>query len=153
MLMADDDLNHIVQSAHLKGAHGGLRLDAFANGWTRCYLFVDGVETFLGADTLDDCVARLIVVVAGRVFSGVPAPGEAMGYDIVSCFSLAERHFTICNVFTLDAKGGCSLLFIDGHDVANRVLVPLTALEVAQWRVTLAGFYRDVAEHLLSRSL
>ncbi len=149
--MAASDAEHSIATTYLKAAHGSLRLEASTTGWTRCYLLTEGKDTFLGAETIDDLMARLIVVLSGGRFPGAASRPDApriLGYEPVSCFLLAERHFSICSAYAPDAGGARVLLFLDGHDTSIQIAVPLSTREVAEWRAALAAFYTDVARRL-----
>ncbi|MDQ2827701.1 MAG: GGDEF domain-containing protein [Chloroflexota bacterium] len=150
--MTDSDAECVIVSARLRAARGSLRLETSTTGWTRCYLLTEGGDTFLGAEAIDGLIARLIVVLSGGRFPGVtshPDPPHILGYKPLSCFLLAERHFSICSAYTPDAGGARVLLFLDGHDTSIQIAVPLSAREVVEWRAALAAFYTNVARRLV----
>jgi hypothetical protein len=116
----------MVTKLELMTAGAGLRLEADAGGWARCYLVREGGEVFLGAESFPHIVGRL----SSSLCEGEgEAVGHISGRAVRWVMSLGERH---CSLYA-SVGGPETVMFWQDADASLIATLPLGEAEGREW--------------------
>jgi|SRR5215213_2653432 len=116
----------MVKRLELRAAAAGIRLEAYAGGWARCYLTHEGGEVFLGAESLPNIVERLS---SGLCGAGGEVAGHMSGRAVWWVLSLAEQHCTLY----VTADGGEPTLFWQDRNGSLLAALALPEATRGEW--------------------
>lgn len=125
----------MVTKLELRAAATGIRLEADAGGWARCYLTREGGEVFLGAESIAHIVESLS---SGLCGAAGEADGHISGRVVRWVLSLAEQHCTLY----VTADGGEPTLFWQDRDGSLLATLALPEATRGEWCEQLSSAAR-----------